>query len=138
MKRIWTNPSYERSFIQCANIESELLEFLKLKITRDGESKTIMIFPEMEYNFTFYDSVSGNIKKVIGLVTKVYDDQIKIKYIEDNKCNNSINDNTPPMPTCGCILNPPNIDKYYDPKTIFISIPNLINIDYIINNIKSD
>lgn len=138
MQQIWTNPSYERSFIHSGIVESELSEFLKLRITQDNKTKNIIVFPEMEYNFVFYDSIDGDIKQITGLVTKVYKDQIQVKYITANNYENIDNNLNPPMPTCGCILNPPDISKYNDPKVTFIPIANLVTVDYIINNTESD
>lgn len=109
----------------------------------------------MEYNFKFYDSVSGDIKTLNALVTKVYEDQIRVKYMAqstsievDNadcskcskeNCSNrntfiSISRNEEPMPTCNCILNPPDISKYDEPRIYFIPIQNILNVSYIKNS----
>lgn len=103
----------------------------------------------MEYQFVFYDANYGTLRSMIALVTNVYEDQIKVKYIQNrntdtlncaccekkNICKKS-NDmiNQPPMPTCNCILNPPDVSKYDEPITYFIPIRNLINVKYV----KSD
>ena len=142
MQQIWTNPSLERSFIQINNYKSELLNYLK--ITNTFNSNEILVFENMEYQFSFYDQDTGSINNLKGLVTNLYEDQIKIKYIPNstdcNKCNkrdecSSINtttsSNNSPMPTCGCILNPPDTSKYDSPKVYFIPIQNIINISYI-------
>ena len=147
MQQIWTNPSLERSFIQASITKSELLEYLKVQISQDlNNFKEIMIFPNMEYNFTFYDANFGTLRSLTALVTNVYEDQIKIKYIQ-NKTNDKLDcskckkdcferpkikrKREKPMPTCNCILNPPDISKYDEPKIYFIPISNLVNVSYI-------
>lgn len=146
MQQIWTNPSLERSFIQTAISKSELLEFLKLETTSNGQSKTIMIFPGIEYNFIFFDATTGDLRTLTGLVTTVYSDQIRIKYVNkpsnidcstcDHPCEkkNKINKAEPPMPTCNCVLNPPSTEKYDDPKIYFIPLANLVSVSYVKTN----
>lgn len=102
----------------------------------------------MEYQFTFYDTHYGTIRSVVGLVTNLYDDQIKIKYIEESDtvdckhCNKNCslkpkpNSNQPPLPTCNCILNPPDTSKYNGPKTFFIPIQNIMSVSYIKTPVK--
>lgn len=146
MQQIWTNPSLERSFIQTAISKSELLEYLKLETTSNGQTKTIMIFPGMEYNFIFFDATTGDLRSLTGLVTTVYPDQIRIKYtnkpsaIDCNSCKNpcekknKISKAEPPMPTCNCVLNPPSTEKYDDPKIYFIPLANLVSVSYVKSN----
>ena len=114
-----------------------------------SKNTDILIFENMEYQFMFYDANFGTLRSLIGLVTNVYEDQIKIKYVQNrntdtlncaccdkkNICKKS-NDptNQPPMPTCNCILNPPDVSKYDEPQTYFIPIRNLVSVKYI----KSD
>ncbi len=98
----------------------------------------------MEYKFNFLDSTYGIHKIITGLVTNVYKDQIKIKcfdlkkdMVDCNKCHNRNNCDKagshilPPIPTCNCILNPPDISKYSEPKTYFIPIENIMDVSYI-------
>ena len=146
MQQIWTNPSLERSFIQTAISKSELLEYLKLETASNGQTKTIMIFPGMEYNFIFFDATTGDLRSLTGLVTTVYSDQIRIKYvnkpsnIDCNSCKhpcekkNKISKAEPPMPTCNCVLNPPSTEKYDDPKIYFIPLANLVSVSYVKND----
>lgn len=135
MLQIWTNPSVNRSFINMVIDKSELLEYLKLS----SNNKEIFIFPNMEYDFSFYDSNSGILRSLRALVTNVYEDQIKVKHITNAGCTcsrcsqlcNKKKINEPPMPTCNCILNPPDVSKYNEPETYFISIHNLVSVSYI-------
>lgn len=144
MQQIWTNPSHERSFIQTTITKSTLLDYLKLDTrSDDGKQKTIMIFPDMEYNFIFYDATTGRLQSLRGLVTDAYQDQIKIKYVnrhawvDCNSCKhpcekkNKISKAEPPMPTCNCVLNPPNTEKYDDPKVYFIPLANIVSVSYV-------
>ena len=146
MYAIWTNPSLNRSFIGVSNPKAELSEFLKCTIDDGSKTlKTVCIFEGFEYYFEFYDANLGNKRSVTGLVMNVYEDKIKIKcsynredkkkkHIRCNECerkDHCTNKNNEPMPTCNCILNPPDRDKYEDPEIIFIPLSNLMSIKYI-------
>lgn len=90
----------------------------------------------MEYKFAFYDGSTGKIHIIIGLVVDVYEDQIKVKYIKNNKpCKNNASINSynggHTMPSCGCILDPPNVPKYEGPSTLFIPIANIADVSYL-------
>lgn len=103
----------------------------------------------MEYQFVFYDADYGTRRTVTGLVTKVYEDQIKIKVLNTKSdvvdcsgCQNRNNcakykqsqttkQNTAPMPTCNCILNPPDVSKYDGPTTYFIPVANIMSVNYV-------
>lgn len=124
-------------------------------ITGSG-SKEILVFPNIEYQFTYYDPYSGSKRSVTGLVTDVWEDRIKIKYVESKNsdtvtgdccnCNNlscnkrksnydtSKSSNT--TKTCNCIYNASTSDtsKYDDPKVFFIPIANIMNVSYVTNN----
>lgn len=93
----------------------------------------------MEYKFSFYDGIYGLHKSVTGLVMNVYEDQIKIKCIDSKKdmadCDESKNHILPPMPTCNCVLNPPDMSKYDEPDIYFIPIKNIMDVSYITNAI---
>ena len=39
--------------------------------------------------------------------------------------------NTAPMPTCNCVLNPPDVSKYNGPTTYFIPVANIMSINYV-------
>ena len=109
----------ESEYIQTQLIKSELLEYLKISITSSDlnkSTKTVMVFPDMEYTLSFFD-IGAHAKRIVtGLVTKVYKDQIKIKIARpmDEKCNCQANNETTtaPMPNCNCVLNPPDTSKY--------------------------
>lgn len=101
----------------------------------------------MEYKFSFYDDTYGIKKVVIGLVDKVYEDQIKLICIDSKKdmvdckhCRNikcdkaNKNHILPPMPICNCVLNPPDTSKYDSPKVYFIPLANLMDVSYVMNN----
>lgn len=125
--------------------KSEFEQYLKLTLS----NKEILVFPNMEYQFVFYDAKYGTRRTVTGLVTKVYEDQIKIKVLDIKKdavdcseCKNrnncskyqeiqTIKQNTAPMPTCNCVLNPPDISKYDGPTTYFIPVANIMSINYV-------
>lgn len=84
----------------------------------------------MEYDFTFYDPTYSKLYYITGLVEDVYEDQIKIKYINNNKVSNNSVAAFDGMPNCNCALNPPDVSKYEGPITIFIPISNILNIAY--------
>ena len=147
MQQIITNPSKQRSVTSLVINKTELVEYLKITF---NDSSAISIFPNMEYNFIFYNSITGDVDRLTALVTKVYEDQIRVKYsttstevIKDcSKCSNSScsNKNKPniskqaPMPTCNCVLNPPDTSKYEEPRIYFIPIHNLIDVSYVLNS----
>lgn len=148
MHQIWTNPSLQRSFIQTTANKSELLNYLKVSFINSLEQKCsdVLIFTNMEYDFVFYDANTGKKQSIRALVTDIYEDQIKIKYspkamqkkcLECEKyktCENVNKSNIEPMPTCGCILNPPDVSVYDDVKIYFIPIMNLISVSYVKTN----
>lgn len=77
----------------------------------------------MEYNIIFYDSKHGCIKSIIGLVTNVWEDQIKVKCKTKNHMHNDH--------SCNCIFNEIDRSKYNDADIYFISILNILNVEYI-------
>lgn len=107
-------------------------------------TKSTIIFPNMEYDFTFYDVTQSKLYNITALVEDVYEDQIKVKYLKNNSskynsncnCNKMNNNNTQSiatmqgMPNCSCILNPPDLSNYEGPTTIFIPIMNILNVRY--------
>lgn len=127
-------------------VKSEICEYLDLSI-QGTNNRNIKVFPGMEYKFSFYDDTYGIKKVVIGLVDKVYEDQIKIICIDSKKdmvdcrnCRNikcdraSKNHILPPMPICNCVLNPPDTSKYNGPKVYFIPLANLMDVSYVMND----
>ena len=153
MQNIYTNPSIQRSFIQARVVKTELLNYLKISITDslNTSTKEILVFPNAEYQFTFFDASLGTKRTLTGLVTTVYEDQIRIKYVNidtgkdtvDCSCcgvkdckNRSNNVEMSPTPLCNCILNPSNtnIQKYDEPKIYFIPIQNILDARYIRNS----
>lgn len=137
MQQIWTNPSLQRSFKQIdTGMVNEIISVLKVQTSNEENNKTSIMYivPGMEYSVTFYDSSLGCLYSIAGLVEDVYEDQIKIKYIKnkEQKHNSDHGNNKQkyPMPTCNCILNPPDISKYEGPSVVFIPIMNIVNISY--------
>lgn len=176
MFEIRTNPSYQRSFIQPCKLTTSIGTYLAINSLgyKESESavsscssksnvvseKTVLVFPNMEYNVVYYDAELGSIKSLTGLVLSVCEESIKFKYsTKDNSsssnssgcctiacgldpshcatCNCNINNsssnnksNQSPMPTCECILNPPDNSKYDDMVTTFIPVHNIISISY--------
>lgn len=112
---------------------TDLIYCLKLTVTDSdsGTSTSTLIFPGMEYDFTFYDTTYMKLYSITGLVEDVYEDQIKIKYIKNNTTTAS-NSNTTAngMPNCNCVLHTPDLSKYEGPAIIFIPIANIVNIKY--------
>ena len=141
---IWSNPSQQRSLVQPIVAKSEIKEYLNLSL-QGTNTKEIMIFPGMEYQISFYDAKYGVRKILTGLVMNVYEDQIKLKVVEQktvvncdscdkkDSCNKQ-KQNSAPMPTCNCILNPPDTSKYNDPEIYFIPIANIMDVLYIQGN----
>lgn len=86
----------------------------------------------MEYDFVFYDAIYMKLYSITGLVEDVYEDQIKVKYIKNNKTtsSSSVSNTANVMPNCSCILSTPDLSKYEGPATIFIPIANIVNIRY--------
>ena len=48
-------------------------------------NKEILVFPNMEYHISFYDANYGTRRSLTGLVAAVYEDQIKIKVLDNKK-----------------------------------------------------
>lgn len=145
--------SLERSFIQTRLTNAELLSYLNVTISNDlgAKMKDVKVFTNMEYNFTFYDASTGSRRSITGLVLDVFTDQIKVKTIHNsdkkkpncNLCDKKHNckdyhlfmkTNQPPMPTCNCVLNPPDTSKYNETEIIFIPLANLIDVSYILSD----
>ena len=145
------NPSYQKSFFQPCKLTSSLNTYLAINSSGYNNNiitdKTVLVFPNMEYEVVYYDAELGSVKSLIGLVMSVCEDSIKIKYstkensssstqcgqnnFNYNSCNNAKSNNREPMPSCGCILNPPdNSSKYEDIVTTFIPVQNIISISY--------
>ena len=127
-------------------VESEIKEYLSLSLKGLSNVKEITIIPGMEYQFSFYDPKYGTKRTIIGLVTGVYKDQVKVKCTNGkdtvdcgqcskrNDCAMAKNQpNLYPIFTCNCILNPPDTSKYDDPVTYFIPLDNLMDVSYIKN-----
>lgn len=152
MERLWTNPSYIRSFIQDTSlVNTEIGDYMKIRVKRScsNRTKNIMVFPGLEYCFSFYDAVYGTIHNIVALVDKVYDDQIKVLYTKDTSSNDTVdcskckntkcknnNNNVVVTPTCHCIMNPPSTEKYEYPTTYFVPVCNIIDINYMKNSSK--
>lgn len=100
----------------------------------------------MEYKFTFFDPNTGGVQTIIGLVKAIYENQIKIVYssTSNSKCANcskcnectqsstSSSTTTEGMPTCSCVLNPPDYSKYNEIKTYFVPVSNIIDVSYLV------
>lgn len=130
MQQIMTNPSIQRSLIQKSIINSELDNYLKLII--GDKSNSFLIFKNMEYHFSFYDANYGFIRSIVGFVDELYDDQIKVKYISEDKHSREDRKNPP----CECLLTPDESisRKYNEPIVYFIPICNITEVKYTINN----
>lgn len=133
---------------------------LTQKNSSTGLTQDIIIFPNLEYSIKFYDANTGTLHSIVCLVEDVYEDQIKVKYLKNNttssstasttancsKCHNlsckananynttSATVGTGAMPTCGCILNPPDVSKYEGPVTLFIPIMNIVSVAYVVSS----
>ena len=83
MNQIWSNSSLQRNVNLVKAIKTNLLYCLKLTLTDadSGISKSTIVFPNMEYDFKFYDPTYMKLYSITGLVEDVYEDQIKVKYI---------------------------------------------------------
>lgn len=142
-RKIYSNPSHQRSFSSVTLSDVKLSNMLTLHIG----GKNITIVPGFEYKFYFYDEVYGTSRMLKALVLDIINNKIKVKYIQSenedllncnecrNKCGNwtklSLEKKQKPMPTCNCILNPPDMSKYEGPQTIFIPIENLMSVEYV-------
>ena len=132
MNDIWTNPSIARNQIIPIGIKSSIVECLNLS---DTDNKTeLTIFPGTEYKFTYFDSDTGKISTITGMVEKVYPELIKVKYLAQfkqdagtKKCNNRNNTK------CTDNLN----FKYSSPTMIFIPISNIISVSSVCNKYKN-
>lgn len=137
MNQIWTNPSALRSQVITTGIKSSLIECLKLsRVNPDTKQEAeLIIFPNVEYKFTYFDDKSGEVCTAIGLVEKVYSDQIKIKQSQiktnskDNyerySCHRSDSHKN-------CVIDSNN-PKYTGPTTLFIPIVNIASVSCICN-----
>lgn len=141
MNQIWTNPSALRSQVITTGIKSSLIECLKLsRVNPDTKQEAeLIIFPNVEYNFTYFDDKTGEVCTAIGLVEKVYSDQIKIK-IKQSQIKTDSKDNYERY-SChrsgshkNCVIDSNN-PKYTGPTTLFIPIVNIASVSCICNTI---
>lgn len=146
MQQIWTNPSNQRSVQTSKIVNTNIMKVMEVTLTdpTTTASSKVLVFPNMEYRFKFYDSTYGGIRTVIALVTGIFSDQIKVKYhTPDRKCDTcpifdcssrqtkTQENYEAPMPMCHCVLNPPDIQKYDGPEVFFIPVANLVDVSYV-------
>lgn len=132
-----SNPETKRIILN-SGVDTNLLYCLKVSMTNadNGVITNTIIFPNMEYDLTFFDSTHAKLYTITALVEDVYEDQIKVKYLKNNNCKKCSNNTTSSittaqgMPNCSCILNPPDLSKYEGPTTFFIPIMNILNVRY--------
>lgn len=140
MNQIWTNPSALRSQVLTTGIKSSLVECLKLsRLNPDTKKETeLIIFPNVEYQFTYFDDKTGEVCTAIGLVERVYSDQIKIKQYSQSEFNNKDRDD---YEVCNyhkhkspknCVI-ASNDTKYTGPTTLFIPVANIVSASCICN-----
>ena len=139
MNQIWTNPSALRSHVLTTGIKSSLVECLKLsRLNPDTKKETeLIIFPNVEYEFTYFDDKTGEVCTVIGLVDKVYPDQIKIKHsqiVTDNKNEDDYEKygSHRHESSKNCVIDSNNT-KYTGPTTLFIPVANIASVSCICN-----
>lgn len=139
MNQIWTNPSALRSQVITTGIKSSLIECLKLsRVNPDTKQEAeLIIFPNVEYKFTYFDDKTGEVCTSIGLVEKVYSDQIKIKQSQIK--TDSKNEDNYERYSChrsdshkNCVIDSNN-PKYTGPTTLFIPIVNIASVSCICN-----
>lgn len=139
MNQIWTNPSALRSQVITTGIKSSLIECLKLsRVNPDTKQEAeLIIFPNVEYQFTYFDDKTGEVCTTIGLVEKVYSDQIKIKQSQFKPNNKNEDDykrhdcHRPESPK-NCVIDSNNT-KYTGPTTLFIPVANIVGVSCICN-----
>lgn len=139
MNQIWTNPSALRSQVLTTGIKSSLVECLKLsRLNPDTNKETeLIIFPNIEYKFTYFDDKTGEVCTAIGLIEKVYSDQIKIKQSQ-SKSNDKDEDDYErygcrrPESHKNCVIDGNNT-KYTEPTTLFIPVANIASVSCICN-----
>lgn len=115
MSQIWTNPSLQRNVLIQEVFNAEVVKSLKLskrKIDTD-ELELFIVEIGKEYTFKFFNSDTGAVNIVSGMVESVYEDKIKVTYFENNDIN-----------CCDKL----DVRKY-NTITVFISVPNLLSID---------
>lgn len=153
----------EVKFNGVQTVTSELGEYLKISFFNPSTNKTssISVFSGLEYIIAYYDIGTNSTRQITGLVTKIYNDQIRIKVaptdnntkficnkdncsscsnysacLEAGKFSNNTTNDTTSLAACNCIFNPPNIDKYDEPKVIFVPVQNIIAINYVKGNCR--
>lgn len=135
MNQILTSVNPTRSMLLKRAVDTQLLYCLKMTQT-DGDteaSKSTIIFPNMEYDITFFDITYAKLYYITALVEDVYEDQIKVKYLRNSGTGNSTKDYTSALQgaiNCNCILSTPDLSKYEGPYTFFIPINNIVNVGY--------
>ena len=142
-----------KQFIPLNKVSSVLGTYLKVTVGEGGNAKDVFVFPGMEYNIKFYDSVSGSIKSMLALVDMITTDTIKIVYFDtinssSGRCDKCMNvscamksyhmnliTGSPayvkvPYINYGCPMMQSPEDKYRSPSSTRVLIANLIDIDY--------
>ena len=141
MNQIWTNPSSIRSHVLTTGIKSSLIECLKLTRLNpcNKNENELIIIPNFEYKFTYFDDKTGDVRTAIGLVEKVYSDQIKIKQLQSEQSDRDEIDHrnhdhfrSECSKNENCITNSNNT-KYAGPTTLFIPIANITSASCICN-----
>ena len=71
----------EVKFNGVQTVTSELGEYLKISFFNPSTNKTssISVFPGLEYIIAYYDIGTNSTRQITGLITKIYNDQIRVK-----------------------------------------------------------
>ena len=137
----------QATLIQSRVVESTLRNYMDLSVQdASNDISNILVFPNKEYVVTFYDSNYGAVRSVTGLVVGMWDDQIKLRYVNE-ECDQiqcctcadidcaykrglagSGMASAAYMPTCNCTKNTNGITKYNNLSVVYIPTSNIITV----------
>ena len=141
-----TNGSQTRNFVNLVNSECSIESHMELtlyKSTCDNRTlkKTVYIFEGYEYCFKFFDSESGCIRNITGMVESMTGDNsnpngqyITVKYFDTSSSETTSDADvsvTRGLPNCGCFFNKPDAGKYNTPISVDIPISSISDVSYV-------
>ena len=138
--------SQTRNFVNLVNSECSIESHMELtlyKSTCDNRTlkKTVYIFEGYEYCFKFFDSESGCIRSITGMVESMTGDNsnpngqyITVKCFDTSSSETTSDADvsvTRGLPNCGCFFNKPDAGKYNTPITVDIPISSISDVSYV-------
>lgn len=138
----------QATLIQSRVVSSIMSNYMDLSVQDASNNiSNILVFPNKEYVITFYDSKYGAVRSVNGLVVGIWDDQIKMRYVNEEcdqiQCCTCSDINcaykrglagsgmalATYMPTCNCVKNTGGTSKYNSVSAVYIPTSNIITVN---------